>query len=126
MCMSCLSSLGKASMMYSMDHDGAYPSAWSDLAGEYVTTPRIFDCKSNGRFTGTMEQVDFLSDFRIVSGLTTNSPPDAVFAYEPLDNHNSRGGNVLFVNGAVEWMKPDQHAQALNTINKEHQHQRRR
>ena len=119
--MSCLSSIGKASLMYSMDHARAYPSSWSDLAGEYAGNPKLYDCRSNGPLRGTIKDIDLLADFIIVPGLTEDSPPDAVFAYEPLDNHSGRGGNVLFANGAVEWMGPTEHAHALSTINVGHQ-----
>lgn len=124
-CGGCMNQLGKMCVMYAMDHDGALPDKWSDITEPYGN-PRLLDCTSTPQPPGPIDTLDEWAEFVLVPGLTTNSMPNAVLAYEPLDNHNSRGGNVLFVNGAVEWMKPDQHAQALNTINKEHQHQRRR
>ncbi|MDP6630147.1 MAG: prepilin-type N-terminal cleavage/methylation domain-containing protein [Kiritimatiellia bacterium] len=45
-CMSNLSQIGKALVMYSMDNDERFPGHFYDLGDEYITQPRVFICKS--------------------------------------------------------------------------------
>ena len=45
-CMSNLSQIGKALVMYSMDNDERFPRNFYQLGGEYITQPRVFICKS--------------------------------------------------------------------------------
>ena len=115
-CMGCLSSLGKASVMYAMDHDGQFPSTWHDLAQEYANAPKLFDCLSNLNPPGEIAAVDEWSDFSLVPGLTTNDPPDTVLAFEPLENHRGRGANVLFLNTQVRWVTPAEHKELMKHI----------
>jgi prepilin-type N-terminal cleavage/methylation domain-containing protein/prepilin-type processing-associated H-X9-DG protein len=45
-CMSNLSQVGKALVMYSMDNDETFPGYFYELGDEYITQPRVFVCKS--------------------------------------------------------------------------------
>ena len=48
-CMSNLAQIGKAAIMYSMDHDEQFPSNLVALADSGANTPKLFKCKSDSR-----------------------------------------------------------------------------
>ena len=121
-CLSCMRSLGKACVMYAMDHDGTFPSKWSDLRDEYVSNRYIFNCKSSPQSPGSIETVDQWAEFVIVPGLTTNHPGETVLAYEPVSNHRGYGGHVVFCDTSFRWLEADDHQKILNTVIEEHQH----
>ena len=56
-CMSNLSQIGKAMVMYSMDNDERFPSQFYGLGDEYITQPRVFFCKSSTAVYGPAETV---------------------------------------------------------------------
>ncbi len=60
-CMSNLSQIGKALVMYSMDNDERFPSRFYQLGDEYITQPRVFICKSATAKWGPAKAVN-LSD----------------------------------------------------------------
>ena len=103
-CMSNLSQIGKACVMYSMDHDEALPSSFAMLTN-YVSNPKLFVCPHSGKTSGAIETVDHWTDYVLVTNLTAGSDSDLVLAYCKPENHADRDGvNVLFVDGSVTWV----------------------
>ena len=60
-CMSNLSQIGKALVMYSMDNDERFPGHFHELGDEYITQPRVFVCKSATSKWGPAQTVDSTS-----------------------------------------------------------------
>lgn len=48
-CMSNLAQIGKAAIMYSMDHEEQFPTNLVALSDSGANTPKLFKCKSDGR-----------------------------------------------------------------------------
>lgn len=102
-CANNLKQIGLGIKMYAADHGKAYPPGFVD-AGEYLAhQPKLFICRESGNEHGPFETVDEWSDYVYMSGLTESSPEDAVLAYCDPRNHDGDGGNILFVDGHVEW-----------------------
>lgn len=127
-CMSNLSQIGKAMVMYSMDNDERFPSHLYSLGGEYVTQPKLFICKSATAMYGAAETVTDADmtvsncAYNLVTKLTSGSPMSAGVAANNLlgcdkngdagnvsqsdfgGNHAGKGGNCLYVDGSVIWI----------------------
>jgi prepilin-type processing-associated H-X9-DG protein len=111
-----LSAIGRSMIIYANDNGGKYPTPdrWCDLLLENTdVTEKIFICRGaeegpcNYAMNANVEEV--------------NSPPDMVLVFESqpgwnlsggpelltLDNHQQEGCNVLFNDGHVEFVKPE-------------------
>lgn len=129
-CATNMSTLGKAMLVYTNDHDGKYPSTsnWCDLLIEHAeVSPQCFRCK--GAFGCKAARC-----YKDVSGklcsyamnknmeeLRANAPPDMVLLFETspgwnqsggpeiltTDNHQREGCNVLFVDSHVQFVKTE-------------------
>lgn len=130
-CMSNLSQFGKALAMYSMDHDERYPGEIVDLE-KYADNPRLFKCKSDRRTVA--DTIADITDGTMCSYLMCTNDADGepitaasssdMFVMSDKDggtgaadgtlddtsadgfggNHQDDGGNVLRVDGSVEWI----------------------
>lgn len=100
--------LGMRLREHAASHAGQFASRWSELEWddiegiENTSWNRMFICPAVGHEIGDWSEVDLWADYRLLPGLTTNDPPDTVFAIEPLSNHES-GVNVLFIDGSSAW-----------------------
>ncbi|NQU40283.1 MAG: DUF1559 domain-containing protein [Lentisphaerae bacterium] len=132
-CMSNLSQIGKAMVMYSMDNDERFPSQFYSLGDEYITQPRVFICKSATAKYGPGQQVDstYLTTsncaYYLVTQIQGLNGPEAMSASANAnsmlacdknakeaipswdvagfgDNHAGKGGNILYVDGSVLWV----------------------
>ena len=131
-CMNNLSQMGKAMVMYSMDHDERFPGHFYKLGGEYITQPRLFICKSATAKYGPAETVSQtllttsncaynlvvkLGDMTTSMSASANansmvacdknhetSAPDGSAATGFGDNHAGKGGNMLYADGSVIWV----------------------
>ncbi len=127
-CMSNLSQIGKAMVMYSMDNDERFPSQFYSLGSEYVSQPKLFICKSATADYGPADAVDSssMSDsncaYNLVVDLSSGSKLSAGSAANTMmacdkdgaagsvtassfgGNHAGKGGNVLYVDGSVVWV----------------------
>lgn len=109
-----LRSIGQAIQMYANDHDGRYPATLEEVvAGHYAPDVRIFLCPGSGDtpaqgathagLTADLMAGGHLSYVYVGGGLTQKSDSSIVIAYEHPTHHQSKGGNVLFADGHVEW-----------------------
>jgi hypothetical protein len=90
---------------YAAGHVGRFPSTWVELnfVGEETNWARVLRCPSTEHAIGVWTNVDFWADYHLLPGRTTNDPPDTILALEPLANHESKGANVLLVDGSTQW-----------------------
>jgi len=104
-CESNLRQIGVACREYAAKHNGHFPSMWIELnlVGEDANWAQLLRCPSTRHEVGVWAQVDLWSDYRLCPGRSTNDPPDAILAIEPLGNHGSAGANVLFIDGETQW-----------------------
>ena len=127
-CMSNLSQIGKAMVMYSMDNDERFPSQLKDLDGDYISQPRVFICKSATAVYGPAETVSLMQNTNCAYNLVTkiadgttamsasadansmlacdkNGPDGDITETAFGGNHSAgKGGNCLYVDGSVVWV----------------------
>ena len=102
-CAGNLKQIGLGIKRYAEQHDGAYPSNFSAMSSYVTDEPSLFVCYSAGSETGSIATVDEWTDYTYVHGLSKTSKPDCVLAYCTAKNHKGKGGNILFLDGHVEW-----------------------
>jgi prepilin-type N-terminal cleavage/methylation domain-containing protein/prepilin-type processing-associated H-X9-DG protein len=127
-CMSNLSQVGKAMVMYSMDNDERFPNEMKKLDGDYISQPRVFICKSATAVYGPAETVALMQNTNCAYNLVTQigNPPISMSASASANsmlacdkdgvtgditatsfggNHSAgKGGNCLYVDGSVVWV----------------------
>lgn len=114
-CKGQLSSMGKSMVMYAMDHEQAYPPNLSSLTNSGANHPKIFICKSSGHQPGELAKLDDWTDYVYVAGLKATDSAGCVLAFCPPENHGGRGANVLFVDGASEWVPTAEFVELTNS-----------
>jgi len=94
-----LSGIGKACLIYANDYDDKLPPNLEELIEKAELSPKSLESKSKPKdFDGP--------SFIYIAGQTTSDDPANVVAYEN-PAFLSEGTNVLFMDGHVEWMKPE-------------------
>jgi prepilin-type processing-associated H-X9-DG protein len=120
-CASNLRQIGLAITNYAKSHGGEYPPSLAVLVGQEIS-PEVLTCPSSNDVaasgTNTDEAIaeltaaesnapghkDCLSYVYVGRGLNANTATDrTIVAYEPLDNHDGDGTNVLFGDGHIEF-----------------------
>jgi len=129
-CMSNLSQFGKALVMYSMDHSEKFPSHLKDL-DEFIKQAKLFICPSdkNRNPTNAVGNVDgtkcsYCLVLKDTDGNAVTAATDAscmlacdkdggkaIGEGKPTDqtghwgdNHDGKGGNILYLDGSVTWV----------------------
>jgi prepilin-type processing-associated H-X9-DG protein len=122
-CASNLHQIGLAILLYAQDNSGQYPPSLAVLPGQEQITPAVMICPSSN------DEASFAADTAGVvtelSAAETNAPghkhclsyvyngkglniktapATAIVVYEPLENHQGDGTNVLFGDGHAEWI----------------------
>jgi prepilin-type processing-associated H-X9-DG protein len=129
-CAANLKCIGQALLLYSMDHNGKYPPTLEDLITDPSVdiTTEVVICPSTsvkrasaaspeelrkvlvsgGRpdaFVSAPKRPSMHMSYIYLAGsFDKTAPPDAVFAYEPLSNHDGDGTNVLYGDGHVSFL----------------------
>jgi len=114
-----LSAIGKSMLVYAYDNDGEFPTPgkWCDLLIEQAdATEKQFTCPAaEQKDTGSYAMNPAVEKMGI------NSPADMVLIFESqpgwnqvggpelltIDNHQGEGVNILFVDGHVEFIAPE-------------------
>lgn len=125
-CANNLKQIGMAMKMYADEHDETFPGRFA-VIGRYVSEyPRLFICPTSGNAAGTFETVDEWTDYVYISGLSETNSPSEILMYCPIENHGGEGGNILFLDGHVEWLNSEENTSgetsfenAIGTIGKE-------
>jgi len=130
-CMNNLAQFGRAMVMYAMDNGDRYPSNLVALCHEnYIDNPELYKCRSD-RWRTIAESATNItqstadeycsynlvtrdrSGARLYSGLPSrtaiacdkNGEHGNVTGTEFGGNHGGDGGNVLYADGSVKWVK---------------------
>lgn len=107
-CMNNLKQISLAARMYSMDNQEQFPPDLSSLT-KYADAPQLFVCPATRRQPGAMEQVDRWSDYVLVPNRKGSDPGDSVLAFSKPDCYPGKGGNIVFVDGHVQWCSLDEY-----------------
>ena len=70
--------------------------------------PGLFVCPGTGRKPGLMGEIEEWTDYIYIGGLTDNALQNAAQIISPPENHNGKYGYVLFVDGSVWRLPPEQ------------------
>lgn len=128
-CMANLSQLGKSLKMYSMDNNERFPKqSIRDGMGDYAPNPKLYICPSDSRSNAVSlsrmnpeecsynmivkddkgNQMTEGVDARKAHACDKNGETDVAFGTgedDFGDNHAGKGGNVLYIDGSVHWVK---------------------
>ena len=104
--------INEAIVKYAAAHQGKLPDRLDDLVAANLLTAEQLVCQlSNDTVAAGTDAAQILEHLRTGhhisytytgTGLTTQSPPECVLLYEPLDRHNADGIRVLFADGRVQ------------------------
>lgn len=100
-CNANLCSLGQALYVYAQD-DNMFPDASADWqaclvnSNNFTITPMQFICPST---------TDRGCSYHYVPGYGTMSDPTQILAYDDPANHQGEGGNILYLDGHVAWVR---------------------
>jgi prepilin-type processing-associated H-X9-DG protein len=104
--------IGSALHIYAQD-DGMFPEAGADWQARLTSagnaTPMQFTCPSSTGLPGK-------SSYVYVPGYGTGSDPSQIILYEPIENHNGEGGNILYVDGHVSFVKSPAYEKAIGAV----------
>ena len=112
-CAEHLRATGNALLAYASDNGGKFPDRIEQLA-----STRGFDSEQLYCPTATGGAGANRSYVYVGAGLTTSSKPECVLMYEPLDHHDWRGVNVLFVDGRVSFIGEIEAGKAIPRLKK--------
>lgn len=99
-CATNLGAIGQAMYIQAQD-DGRFPKDFQVLVDKKLVTPKMFQCPSSDAIEGNLNAC-----YGYVSGQTTSDAPTNVLVYEKPGCHQNEGGNVLFQDSHVEFIKP--------------------
>ncbi|MFH0981935.1 MAG: H-X9-DG-CTERM domain-containing protein [Planctomycetota bacterium] len=102
-----LQGIGTACHVYAFDHQEKFPPDLETLVAEGSVTHKMLVSPRDGR-----DPPPGNCSYVYLAGQTLKSDPRNVLAYEP--DFEGEGGNVLFVDGHVEWIKPPRFQQMID------------
>jgi hypothetical protein len=92
-CPSNLRQIGQALLLYSMDHNGVYPTTLDALVTPELLTKKVLTCYY------THKPFIFLAP----GGVASAYGDEDLIVYEPLEAHDGDGSYLLFGSGRVAW-----------------------
>ncbi len=100
-CVNNLKQISAALHMYATDHNEKFPPNLQALVDEgYIDDLNVFICPSSGLSQiSNADQGSYLYN----AGLTESAPSTTPIVCDKPENHQGRGGNVLYVSGTVKW-----------------------
>ena len=84
---------------YASENNDAFPPNLGALYPNYINDEKVFDCPMS-KTAGTKDAPDY--DY--TPGLTEDSPAIDSIVQDLDGNHKGTGGNILRINGSVEWL----------------------
>lgn len=101
-CAANMRGIGQAMYIYAQDYDDfRFAPDFEALIKANNTTPKQFICPSSDAEVG-----DLHACYEYIPGQTANDEPTNVLIYEKKGCHQNEGGNVLFQDAHVEFVKP--------------------
>ena len=111
-CQANMNGIGQSLMIYANDNTGEFPPNTQLLIDAGLCTPKMFQCPSEGN------EPESGSDFQYIAELNTRSPADWIVLYEDPANHNAEGGNFLYIDMHVEFIKEPAYSAELERANR--------
>ena len=107
-CSANLRGIGQAMYLYAVDEDdGAFPDDINKVIKAGNATPKQFNCPSD---------ISTASSYHYVPGYGTNSDPTQIIMDEDPSIHGGEGGNVLYQDTHVTFVKSPQLEQLIDAI----------
>ncbi|MCP4590715.1 MAG: hypothetical protein GY842_08220 [bacterium] len=103
-----LSAIGQACQLHGFEHQEKFPPDLQTLVGEGHLLPK--------QLVSPLDPSEADCSYVYIAGQTMKSAPNNVLAYEP--DYDGMGGNVLFVDGHTEWVRPPRHQQVIEETHK--------
>jgi prepilin-type processing-associated H-X9-DG protein len=107
-CASNLRQIGLACQRYAQDNHNLFPDKLSRLYPKYLSS-QVFRCPDDKPGAtpdlSSPQAIDKNTSYLFFPGLKSTDRPDTPLAGEKKQNHNQEGGNVLYIDGHVSWMK---------------------
>ena len=117
-CASNLSALGKVIALYAMDHNENFPQNFNPDLDEYADNPKLYICPSDDRTpTNVFGDMDETTcSYNMIKRRSSAESGDAQCSdkdggddiSDSADGfggcHNDAGGNILYVDGSVQWI----------------------
>ncbi|MCB9866862.1 MAG: hypothetical protein H6816_09555 [Phycisphaerales bacterium] len=100
-CQSNMQAVGTACRIYANDHDGDLPPGVQVLIDSGDVMPKQLHCPSAATNAATPTVA-----YIYIAGQGGIDDPRNVLLYEPPENHDSEGANVLFADGHVQFIRP--------------------
>ena len=116
MCVQRVGDLADKMHIYAAEHEGQLPDKISDLYPDYVSNLEDLVCpevkhKAHGKraFSSnpTAEEIDSLSSYAVVSGVTTCDPAETTIIHEKNDNHPNVKRVRANMATECEWDSPE-------------------
>lgn len=104
-CAANMQHIATALLTYANDNREQFPPNLDILVTKGTLTPKHLLCPS-------APQANYVYT---VAGLTADAPPKTVVLYEPITNHEE-GGNVIFLDGHVKFLKQPEYDKAIAGI----------
>jgi len=113
-CAANMKAIGQAIMLYANENRGAYPPTLQvvletqDVSSEMFVCPASDDTPAQGtgsQLPNLMAGSGHLSYVYVGQRLNPQSPRDAIILYEAMTDHSNDGGNFLFADGHVEFLR---------------------
>lgn len=117
-CAANLRGIGQACHIYANDHGENFPPDLEDLITAKIIVPKMLICPDSpldeAQVTAILAgESNQKLPYRYIDKQTTAGDVRNVLIYEDLDVHNGEGGNVLFVDAHVEFLKPPAYQRAI-------------
>jgi prepilin-type processing-associated H-X9-DG protein len=112
-CAANLRGIGQSCHIYANDYDEWFPPDLQTLINAGHLTPGELQCPSEANPS------TLVLDYVYVPGLQATAPVDWILAHEDPANHNGEGGNVLYVDSHVEFLKEPEFSAELERVRRE-------
>jgi len=111
-CMARMSAIGQALYTYAQDDPQMFPELGADWQARLIDagycSPQQFLCPSDSRMTG--------SSYYYVPGYSTTSDPTQIILYEDPANHGGEGGNILYQDAHVAFVRSPEYEEEIDSI----------
>jgi len=110
-CSANIKGIGTALQTYASANQGAFPESeddWVARLGVNVSNMQLV-CPSTADVPGMVS-------YHYVPGYTTGSDPNQIIVYEDPSNHMNEGGNVMYLDGRVQFVKTPQLQPMISSI----------